>query len=297
MISGALDLTENLDFREVRKVNNSLASSLVPWDSEKHKVSITSNDDVWQALVRYTNGHTQTSYMTVVHDDDELALDYDFTELYTTSYTTTGTRYTLYDDSNTTWRTSTSNQFYIEYHDEYRWDSIDSSITMNLSTNSISNVSVQKIDTSKRSKLIPWDIYEEELEPTLRNIPWFVDKYYSFSNRLNRIPWEHQTILPHLNIDWLDWYDKVPWAEDQHCINKRKERLSHFDHSDDMRMKIPWLNEMDHFELEAYLDELNGKDQSNYLTNLGHLGLSDTVSISSDDVTIEMIDDALLTTV
>ena len=43
----------------------------------------------------YTNGHTQTSYMTVVHDDDELALDYNFTELYTTSYTTTGTIYTL----------------------------------------------------------------------------------------------------------------------------------------------------------------------------------------------------------
>lgn len=95
----------------------------------------------------------------------------------------------------------------------------------------------------------------------------------------------------------MDWYDKVPWAEDQHCIDKRKERLSHFDHSDDMRMKIPWLNEMDHFELEAHLDELNGKDQSNYLTNLGHLRLSDTVSISSDVVTIEMIDNALLTTV
>ena len=297
MISGALDLTENLDFREVSKINNSLKSSLVPWNNNEYKVPITSNSDVWQALVRYTSGYTQTSYMTVVHNDDELGLDYDFTELYTTSYTTTGTSYTLYDDSNTTWVTSNSNHLYIEYHNDYHWDSIDSGITMTISTNSISNVSVQKIDTSKRSKLIPWGTYEEEDEPLLRHIPWFVDKYHRFRDGLKRIPWEHQAILPHLNIEWLDWYDKVLWAEDLHKINKPKERMSHFDHSDDMRMRIPWLNEMDHFELEAHLDELNGEDQSKYLTNLGHLRLSNTVSISSDDVTIEMIDNALLTSV
>lgn len=296
MISGALDLTENLDFREVSKLNNSLASSLIPWDNKEHKVSVTSNNDVWRALVHYTSGYNQTSYMTVVHNDDELALDYDFTELYTTSYMTTGTSYTLYDDSNMTVVSSSSNQFYIEYHNEYHWDSIESGITMNI-TNPISNISVQKIDTSKKSKLIPWGTYDEESEPLLRHIPWLVDKYHRFRDGLKRIPWEHQTILPHLNIEWLDWYDKVPWAEDLHRINKRKERLPNFDHSDDLRMRIPWLNEMDHFELEAHLDELNGKDQSKYLTNLGHLRLSNTVSISSDDVTIEMIDNALLTTV
>ena len=296
MISGALDLTENLDFREVSKINNSLGSSLIPWDNNEHKVSITNNNDVWQALVRYTSGHTQTSYMTVVHNDDELAIDYDFTELYTTSYTMTGTSYTLYDDSDMTWRTSTSNQFYVEYYNDYYRDSIDSGSTMT-TTNPISNISIQKIDTSKKSKLVPWNTDDVEAEPILRHIPWFIDKYQQFRSRMNRIPWEHQTILPHLNIDWLDWYDKVPWAEDLHAINKRKERLPNFDHSDYLRMLIPWMNEMDHFELEAHLDELNGKDQSKYLTNLGHLRLSNTVSISSDVVTIEIIDNALLTTI
>lgn len=287
MIPGNLDLTENLDFRAVSKPTNSIKSvGLIPW-FEENKVSLKDRS-AWQTSYQFNN-ITQTSYMVLVENDEQLGYRWDFESLehYHTTYSisSTSNRYTI------SWNNSTTFDYVYNSFDSIDYNGTDEfdDLTQLVSAKGV------RINTSNDQ--IPWRRLvndDSEWDSYHSSIPWntsSIRKQLKHKKK-DRIPW---TILkkpkykPIFDIDDELIEDLIPWMSTLlHHRQKKKRILGDDSYKDYMRDRIPWLTNLSGYEFDAHIDELLDRDQSSYLTNLAHLGISSFDIENINDVLISI---------
>ena len=302
MIPGNLDLTENLDFRAIKPRSKSSSNKPVPWNNQSSLESVTKKE-MWDIVYRYSNtSRINYSYRVTINNDDDEPTSSGFISSYVNQYLMEDIQYTIYEDSTLI---TNSQTLYIDYQDNY-WTSSNASYEPPKMVSYKVNV-IEDTDRDRCS--IPWkkrlkSVYQ--VIDNIKSIPWDIPRIHRSFGRRNLdklIPWK---VCDKSDITFERCFDvdgRVPWLEQMNLVVKTKlhnvdrfHRMPFIDSEEGMRFRVPWLENLSYYEFSAHMDELNDIDQSSYLTNLGHLSITDYSNhvVNENTYDVDNINDILI---
>lgn len=259
MIPGDIDLTENLDFRNIKK--RELPQLPASWKGKDRinistgnlSTYISTNDITYNIQTPYTFSWTYT-------DDDRI----------TTTIRTRGIR-EVHNDSQLSWSITSYDDDYLD-STIYTWNRYDEiNYTSLLSSNIYeydNKISVKLIDSDKSK----YDVFGNKIKQPeqIPKIPWSKKLYTS---SIPSIPWSKRK-WTFYNEDYIP---NIPWdVEDDWMVyrNKRNNNLS--SPIDRAKKLISWLSK----KSSSFIDRYFEKDEdvnTSYLTNMSWIHVHDAV--------------------
>ena len=269
MIPGDIDLTENLDFRNVRRRETPQLPAV--WNGKK---DVKLNEFEVNYATSFTSNTTSTtisgtsfniiSYNNIV--PFELVDDVELWQ--SESQDTYSIRSaTLFSNSNlNTWNVS------IEY---------DANVDMNTNTANISTYSTtfNTISDTYYSLVFPqkkkkeYDVFGNIKKTDhiyIPRIPWEREKAHSSFS----IPWdkEKREVIPDIPREWRDdiisntsIFDKYEWLR---MLDDKFGKV---------KKLISWLSDKSRSFIKSYLDSVDNDDNLSYLTNMNHIRVKDAI--------------------
>lgn len=251
MIPGDIDLTENLDFRNVKK--RELPQLPASWDGKDrlNTAQINSNNIIttysttngsW--TLRYGDGYFEpitVSDITLVNNDDELELISHWS-------------YNYEWHSNSINSTIINNQYYDLY---FNYDS-----TTTTSNKTRLNISYEEDE---------FDIFGNRIKPTpvIPQIPWKEKKEYDVYT--DPICWEkHERKWIRHNEDYIP---PIPW-DDEEDDYVEQDLSSPYKRAKNL---ICWLRNKSKSFIERYFDTEDEEVDMSYLTNMSWIRVHDAV--------------------
>lgn len=249
MISGDIDLTENLDFRKV--VRKEIPQLPEKWSEEKsNKLNYEFSNNTY--ITTTTSSSQIIRYDT--NDDGITWLSFRENRWSDSSH---NIRYT-YNISN--------NDYFTIYDND---DSYDVSITTSnnyIIRPSRNNITFKIENVKKESE---YDILGNVIEPPekIPKFPWDerIEKEY-----IPSIPWERYGFKYHIYEDEI--IPSIPWEEDD-IITTGRPRYTEYDR---LRDAIPWLADKSSSFIDKYFNPDDEADLS-YLTNMQWIRVRDAV--------------------
>ena len=251
MIPGDIDLTQDLDFRNVkRRETPQLPAS---WKG-KDRINISNGN-----LSTYI-GSSNFTYTT------------------STPYSFSWTYYDTYDDSNITTTIRTNGIREVHNHDQLSWniityynDYLDTTISNwneynEITSSSYNNLSVKYFDDKPKYDIFGNKIKSPEQIP---KIPWS-KKLYNPS--IPSLPWSKRRF----SLRNEDYIPDIPWdIEDDWFAYRRKDDLS--TPTKRANKLISWLSKKSYSFIERYFDRDNEDVDLSYLTNMNWIHINDAV--------------------
>ena len=251
MIPGDIDLTQNLDFRNVKK--KEMPQLPVSWEGNKLNTLNVDNSYISSLTTSTTinNNITYTIYpdddepitfsdLTIVNTDEELSWRYYSNENY---LTTTSSSYTI-----TSWNA---------YYEDYIYYDFDT------------NKTTISLECKPKKKYDVFGNLIKDSEP-IPEIPWKEKRKYNYDGP---IPWKRKS------RQWIryDSEPAIPWDTDDDWgwNNYDKPNLSR--PYDRAKHLISWLFGKSRTFIERYFDTEDEKVDLSYLTNMSWIRVHDAV--------------------
>lgn len=256
MIMGDIDLTKDLDFYHdnSEKLKDKAVSGYCPWEDTDSTITLSDN------------GYLISNQTVEYNDPPDVDLDDTFRRSYLSTSTESGIE-TIYYDNTFSYpdQIYTRDQF-TNYYLTYNINFDNSSIT--ILNNSSSNSNKYTLKWNASTKLD----YESDIDcfgyqkrkriyrsfPNSHVLDEFEDKpekYYP------KIPWDNNSLSFSFNYFQHDYsiHCILPWDN-----RDRKNETKKYYHG------IPWLDKLNRWVREDYIDELDGyeKDNSKFLTDM-----------------------------
>lgn len=254
MIPGDIDLTENLDFRNVKR--RELPQLPASW---KGKDRINTINDTLNTYINTNDTITistpNTFSWTYYTDDDS------------NTTTTIRTIREGHNDSQLSW---TFTRYYDDYWDStiYTWNRYDEiNYTSSLSSNIYeydNKISVKLIDSDKPK----YDVFGNKIKQPeqIPSIPW---SKKSYTPSIPSIPWSKRK-LTFRNEDYIPdipWEDEWQWYHNKIDLSTPIKRAKNL---------ISWLAKKSSSFIEKYFENNEEVDMS-YLTNMNWIRIHDAV--------------------
>ena len=262
MIRGDIDLTKDLDFYHdnSEKLKDKAVSGYCPWEDTDSTITLSDN------------GYLISNQTVEYNDPPDVDLDEDtFQRSYLSTSTPSSIQTTYYDDNIVTTisyddQVYTRDQFTNYYLTYNNFDNSSITILSNYRNNSTNKYTLKwKTTSAKLDYDSGIDCFGyNKRKNTYRSFPnshvldEFEDKpekYYP------KIPWDNNSFSFSFNYFQHDYSTHciLPWDN-----RDRKNETKKYYHG------IPWLDKLNRWVREDYIDELNGyeKDNSKFLTDM-----------------------------
>ena len=240
MLPGDIDLTENLDFRNVKQLPiPRLPESWNDIDCINSKINDIADHISYTTTIRYYNS-TSITISTQNINSSWVSLN---------NYT------------------DNSEYNYVSFESEF--DDIESLYNPNIS---ISNTYINTTRTDSPKKLYlsykkedEYDIFGNKKVNNIEYIPQLPWSTEIYNKPIRKIPWD-------TSINSEEIYEDIPW--DIECDKPKKYDLSNVINR--AKHLIPWLSDKSQSFLEDYLNLDEDKSLS-YLTNMSWIGVRDAI--------------------
>ena len=251
MIPGDIDLTQNLDFRNVRK--RDIPQLPASWKG-KNRLNI-SNDNLNTYIS--SGGYTITWRYHNNYYEDYFERDSNST----TTMTIRGIR-EVNNDYQLSWTTTYDDN--LDYT-IYYWNDLDTNCITSFSSNDISSdkyvkpeydIFGNRIKHPEPIPKIPWGTYKRDCTPIIHPIAW------------------RRSVMKWIKYD-EDYIPDIPWDTEDYGWHHLSENLS----TPIKRAKnlISWLSKKSSSFIERYFDKDDEKVDMSYLTNMSWIRVKDAV--------------------
>lgn len=253
MIPGDIDLTENLDFRNVKKRNTpQLPSS---WRSNNNdKINVSNNGVIYTIASSISELRRNFYYMENEYGDSttitirgirEVHNNRDLSWTYTTS---------LHDDFEST----------LYYWNDESVNYLTSSYTF---TTSSSSLNVRFTDEPK------YDVFGNRIKEP-EQIPKFPWKFKDYTPIIHPIAWKRSC------YKWSrfdeDYIPDIPWETEASILWRKLRPMNLSDYINKAKNLISWFNKKSSSFIERYFEDIEEVDTS-YLTNMGWIRIHDAI--------------------
>ena len=253
MIPGDIDLTENLDFRNVKKRNTPQLPAA--WAGNKNCKLNVSNNGTFTITTR-TNNDLRWNFYYIENEYGD-----------STTITTRGIREVHNRDLSWTYTTTSFNDDFDSTI--YYWNdtSVDY-LNVSPSTSSSSSLSVRFVDEPN------YDVFGNRVKEP-KQIPKFPWKFKEYTPTIHPIAWKRSC------YKWSrfdeDYIPDIPWETEEDLLwYKRRPHINLSDYINRAKNLITWFNKKSSSFIERYFEDIEEVDTS-YLTNMNWIRIHDAI--------------------